>query len=116
MCVRGNEEKVNDRAKLILHRLIARRLSRDPGLILAARSRLPEPDGAADCVREWGEILQFEPELIRRTLTARSERMDRLRLSSPFANVSDFQDPEFRRRVWRLARKGIRASGILERK
>lgn len=32
-----SEEAVNDRAKLLLHRLIARRLAREPGLIEAAR-------------------------------------------------------------------------------
>lgn len=107
MSVRINEETVNDRAKLILHRLIARRISRDPDLIVAARSRLPVPDGAPDYVKEWDEILRLEPTLIRRALTSRSERMERLRLSSPFANVLDFRDPAFRKRVWRLARRGV---------
>lgn len=102
-----NEETVNDRAKLIMHRLIARRLLREPDLIMAARSRLSAPDGAADHVREWDDLLRLEPQLIRRALTSRSEHMERLRLSSPFANVSDFRDPAFRKRVWRLARRGL---------
>jgi hypothetical protein len=106
MNVRINEETVNDRAKLILHRLIARRLSREPDLIVAARSRLSVSDGAPDYVKEWDELLRLEPSLIRCALTSRSERMERLRLSSPFANVSDFRDPVFRKRVWRLARRG----------
>lgn len=49
---RGYEEAVNDRAKLILHRLIARRLAREPGLIEAARSRLSGSVSAPDHVRE----------------------------------------------------------------
>lgn len=102
---RGYEEAVNDRAKLILHRLIARRLVREPELIEAARSRLNRSASAPDHVREWDELLQLEPALIRRALVSRSERMTRLRLSSPFA-VSEFRDPAFRRRVWRLARQG----------
>ncbi|WP_431269280.1 hypothetical protein [Dankookia sp. P2] len=32
-----NKESVNDRAKLIMHRLIARRLARDPALVERAR-------------------------------------------------------------------------------
>lgn len=107
MIIHINEERVNDRAKLILHRLIARRLSREPDLILAAWRRLIASEGAPDHVREWEELLRLEPKLIRSALTSRSERMERLRLSSPFANISDFQDPAFRKRVWRLARRGM---------
>lgn len=101
-----SEEVVNDRAKLLLHRLIARRLAREPGLIEAARAWLDPSVGAPSHVREWEELLRLEPGLIRRALVSRSERMTRLRLSSPFYAVSGFQDPAFRRRVWRLARRG----------
>lgn len=101
-----NQEAINDRAKLLLHRLVARRIAREPGLIEAARSRLDPSRGAPDHVREWGELLRLEPGLIRRALVSRSERMTRLRLSSPFFQVSGLQDTAFRRRVWRLARRG----------
>jgi hypothetical protein len=101
-----NQEAINDRAKLLLHRLVARRLAREPGLIEAARSRLDPSIGAPDHVREWDELLRLEPGLIRRALVSRSERMTRLRLSSPFFQVSGLQDTAFRRRVWRLARRG----------
>lgn len=101
-----SEEAVNDRAKLLLHRLVARRLACEPGLIEAARSRLDPSVGAPDHVCEWDELLRLEPGLIRRALVSRSERMIRLRLSSPFYAVSGFQDPAFRKRVWRLARRG----------
>lgn len=107
MNMRINEETVNDRAKLILHRLIARRLAREPDLIDAVRSRLVVCDGVPDHVKEWDELLRLEPQHIRRALTSRSERMERLRLSSPFSSVSDFRDPAFRKRVWRLARRGM---------
>jgi hypothetical protein len=106
MNVRINEEMVNDRAKLILHRLIARRLSQDPDLIVEARSQLTVVDEAPDYVKEWDELLQLDPTHIRRVLTSRSERMRRLRLSSPFSNALDIQDPAFRKRVWRIARRG----------
>lgn len=102
-----NEEAVNDRAKLLLHRLVARRLAREPGLIRAARSRLVSSVGAPDHVQEWEELLRLEPGLIRRALVSRSERMTRLRLSSPFYGVCGLQDPVFRKRVWRVARRGF---------
>lgn len=103
---RGHEEAVNDRAKLILHRLIARRLAREPELIEAVRSQLNRSVSVPDHVREWDELLQLEPAIIRRALVSRSERMTRLRLSSPFFQASGLQDTAFRRRVWRLARRG----------
>ncbi len=98
-------EAVNDRAKLLLHRLIARRLAREPELIGAVRAQLKRSASAPDHVREWEELLRLEPELIRRALVSRSERMTRLRLSSPFYGVCGLQDLAFRRRVWRLARR-----------
>lgn len=100
-------EAVNDRAKLLLHRLVARGLAREPGLIEAARSRLDPSADAPDHVREWEELLRLEPALIRRALVSRSERMTRLRLSSPFYGGCGLQDPAFRRRVWRVARRGF---------
>ena len=99
-------EAVNDRAKLLLPLLLARGLAREPGLIEAARSRLDPSADAPDHVREWEELLRLEHALIRRALVSRSERMTRLRLSSPFFQVSGLQDTAFRRRVWRLARRG----------
>lgn len=107
MNARINEETVNDRAKLIIHRLIARRLAREPELISVARSRLAVSDESPDYVREWEALLRLEPLLVQRALISRSERMARLRLSSPFTSVFDFQDPAFRKRVWRLARRGV---------
>lgn len=101
-----NEEMINDRAKLILHRIIARRIAWDPDLIKAARSQLSSNDKSPDFVRDWGELLDLDPFDLRRLLTSRSERMTRLRSSSPFSSILDFRDPAFRRRVWRIARKG----------
>lgn len=97
-------EEINDRAKLILHRLIARELRSDPELARTARERLvgvhaPRPD----YVDEWIAILEQSPAEIARTICERSERMTRLRAASPFSMTGKFQDPDWRRRVWQKA-------------
>jgi hypothetical protein len=114
MNMRINEEMVNDRAKLILHRLIARRLSQDPGLIVEARSRLAVTKDAPDYVKEWDDLLRSDPSYVRRALTSRSEQMERLRLSSPFSNVLNIKDVALRKRVWRLARRGAKLASRKE--
>lgn len=103
-----NEESVNDRAKLLMHRVAARRLASDPDLIEAARSKVIGGVNPPDYVSEWREVLDLDVAEVRRELTRRTERMDRLRLSSPFGLVINFGDPVLRRRIWRLARKGFK--------
>jgi len=97
-------EKINDRAKLILHRLIARELRSDPEMVRVARDRLAGVrDPRPDYVDEWVAILGQSPTEVARTICERSERMTRLRASSPFPMTGKFQDPDWRRRVWRKA-------------
>ena len=100
-------EVVNDRAKLLMHRIAARQLSTRPDLLVAARSAVSHPDSGPEHIAEWQAVLELDISEIRRILTSRTERMDRLRLSSPFALVVDFKDPALRRRIRRLARKGL---------
>lgn len=102
-----NAESVNDRVKLMLHRVIAKRISSCPELIDVARSKLEMTSHGADYVSEWLEILAYDPIELRRLITTRAERMVRLRKSSPFTQP-DFQNPDFRRRVWWLARRGVK--------
>ena len=60
MDVRVNQEAVNDAAKLIMHRLIARRLGRDPSLVERAKisqAKIAERFVDRPFVREWDELL-----------------------------------------------------------
>lgn len=110
MSLAVNQETVNDIAKLIMHRLIARRLLRDPSLVLQARRSLAKmaikfPD--RPFVREWEVILRRSANEIASLLTDRGDEARRLRLSSPFviAEGIDFTDEALRRRLWRAAKR-----------
>ncbi len=83
MIARLNQETVNDTAKLILHRLIARSLARDPSLLDRAKASLAGiasrfPDQSF--VHDWDEVLRLAREQIRSLLTNRDQDMKRLRL------------------------------------
>jgi hypothetical protein len=105
-----NQETVNDEAKLIIHRWIARRLGSDAGMVDRARVRLAEIEresGQIDYVDMWKDILSKDPLTIRRHLVARDETSCWLRISSPFSTVSGLplNDVPLRRRIWRDARR-----------
>lgn len=100
-----NTEMVNDRAKLLMHRLIARRISQQPELIEASKRNLTTSPLSLSSNQEWREILDLEPAEVRRTITSRTKKMERLRLSSPFSTVAGLQDPTIRKRIWKLAKK-----------
>ena len=108
-----NAESVNDRAKLLLHRIIARRLALRLDIVDVARCQMKASVSRPEYVREWVEILDLNPTEIRQLITSRTDKMVRLRQSSPLTQA-DFQDRDFRRRVWRLARKGFRRKGASE--
>ena len=106
-----NAEEVNDRAKLIMHRLVARRLATDPGIIERARNVLDWKRQRLDldCYAEWERLLDLGAEEVRRRIVQRSEEMTRLRLSSPLGLVDGaFFDIDLRRRIWRKAKLGAR--------
>jgi hypothetical protein len=105
MSSRVHPERVNDVAKLIMHRLIARAIGRDPSLVEKAKDILAQWTGGYSYVDDWNDILTLSPIEIRQALTRRDENMTRLRLSSPFAFVKgiDFANPDLRRRIWRDA-------------
>jgi hypothetical protein len=105
-----NQEIVNDTAKLIMHRLIARLLARDPLLVDRAKVSLSKisvhfPDRSF--VADWEELLRLPTRELRTLLTSRNQRMKRLRLSSPFvtADSVDFGDQALRRRIRRVAKR-----------
>jgi hypothetical protein len=115
MSIELNQEYVNDTAKLMIHRLIARAISRDPSLVQKAKVSLDRSSQHFEgysFLREWSELLDLPPSEVRRLLASRSERMMRLRLSSPFilAEGIDFGNTALRRRIWRAAKRVAQAS------
>jgi hypothetical protein len=105
-----NQESVNDTAKLLMHRIIARSLARDPSLVGRARSSLAAmarrfPDRTF--VTEWESLLRLPVCSLRNLLTSRDQQMRRLRLSSPFVTAEgvDFTDDALRRRIGRAAKR-----------
>jgi hypothetical protein len=105
-----NQETINDTAKLIMHRLIARSLARDPTLVDRAKVSLAGisvrfPDRSF--VVEWEELLRLPIRELRALLTSRDQNMTRLRLSSPFTTAEgvDFTDQTLRRRIRRAAKR-----------
>jgi hypothetical protein len=104
-----NRESVNDRAKLILHRLVARSLRANPALLEDARTRtrLQSLAGPApDYVIQWGRVLERPAEDVADLIGLRSEHMTHLRVSSPFRLPEGFDDEAWRRRVWKKAKLG----------
>ena len=109
MQVALNQEKVNDAAKLIMDRLIARALAHDASLIVRAKASLAKmsmrfPDRSF--VSEWEAMLRLPPDRLRALLTSRSQEAKRLRLSSPFVTAEgiDFSDQTLRRCIRRAAK------------
>jgi len=105
-----DKERVNDTAKLMMHRLVARQLGRDPSLVERAKDSLgrsAEHFHNHTFIRDWRELLNLPLSEIRHRLTCRDEEMTRLRLSSPFvlAEGVDFEDEALRRRIWRAAKR-----------
>ena len=105
-----NQEIVNDTAKLIMHRLIARLLVRDPLLVDRAKVSLTKisihfPDRSF--VADWERLLRLPKSELRALLTSRN--MKRLRLSSPFVTAEgvDFRDQTLRRRIRRAAKRVV---------
>ena len=102
-----NRESVNDRAKLILHRIVARRLRANPSLLDEARTRLQSLAGPApDYVTEWARVLDRPAKDVANLIGSRSEHMTHLRVSSPFRLPEGFYDEAWRRRVWKKAKLG----------
>jgi len=103
-----NTEHVNDTAKLMIHRLIAREIGRDPSLIERAKDTYARNSQhlGHSFVQDWNDILDRPANEVRHLLTSRDENMMRLRLSSPFVLTDgiDFTDVNLRRRIWRAAR------------
>jgi hypothetical protein len=105
-----NQETVNDVAKLIMHRLVSRKIDRDPSLV--DRAKLSHKQAAQRYpgrafVQEWDDLLKLPSVKLRARLISRDPDMVRLRLSSPFLLVAGvgFTDYDFRLRIRRAAKR-----------
>jgi len=107
---RFNESVVADTEKLMMHRLIARRLRRDPTLLdkaKAAHTRQAEQFTDWPFVHEWQELLSLPTGELAGKLISRDREMVRLRNSSPFFLTEGihFGDYDTRIRLRRAARR-----------
>jgi hypothetical protein len=105
-----NQEVVNDTAKLIIHRLIARVLAHDRSLLdraKASHAKLSRRFPDRTFVNDWNRLLDRPIPELRSLLTSRSREMRRLRLSSPFVTAEGFDltHPTLRQRIWAMARR-----------
>jgi hypothetical protein len=114
---RPNAEQINDRAKLLYHRLVARRLRHDPGLVARVREvvdRPPFATAASFWADDWRRLLNTSLAHLLRVLIERSPDAVRLRVNSPFPFVSELkiEKEELRRRLWKVARRGFARARI----
>jgi hypothetical protein len=107
-----NAEVVNDRFKRAHHRLVARALAHDPGLLEEARARVaPRPRSTPEptWTTAWRDLLSRPLDEVRREITRPTERMTELRISSPFAlTPTKVMSEDQRLRLW----KKIRATTV----
>jgi hypothetical protein len=108
MTAEVNQGVVGDTAKLIIHRLIARQIRRDPALVEKAKiahARQADQFAGWPFVREWDELLSLPPDELTSKLISRDREMVRLRNSSPFylCERVDFRDYKMRIRISRAA-------------
>jgi transposase-like protein len=86
MTIRVNQEQVNDTAKLMMHRLIARAIGRDPSLIDRAKISLNRSSSERyegySFVSEWSDLLRLPPVKVRRRLTSRAVKSAALESAS----------------------------------
>lgn len=108
-----NAEAINDRTKLLYHRLVARRLKREPELVaeaLLALDRRAEQFGHGHDTVEWRALLQCPINEIRAVISSRSRAAARFRISSPFYFVESLSisDLKARRRLREVANRAFR--------
>jgi hypothetical protein len=114
-----NAAAVGDFAKLIVHRLVARRMRRDSSLVERAKkvqARMAEQYGGWPFVGEWNELLAMPPQALRDKLVSRDREMVRLRNTSPFYLTEgiDFGDYDLRIPIARAARRVAQRSIMAE--
>jgi hypothetical protein len=113
-----NQGVVSDTAKLIMHRLIARQIRRDPTLVERAKiahTRQSNQYAGWLFVDEWNDLLDLPLSELTSKLISRDQEMVRLRNSSPFYLTEgvDFGDYRMRIRIRRAARR-VAERGLTE--
>ena len=86
-----SDHRVAEIRSLALHALVARKLSRDPGLLEHARATLDRWEAASQATEgwmdEWRAVLARPTDQVAAFLVSTSEDAFRLRQSSPFAGA-----------------------------
>lgn len=120
--MKPDAEAVNDEAKLIMARIIARCLATNPSNVDVAKARYAdwsEEERASKPAAFWLEVLDQGPDVVRRRMTQRDEQAYWMRNSTPI-ELSDgldcLRDVDFRRRLWRDAKRlvALRQRRVLE--
>jgi hypothetical protein len=106
---RPNTEAINDRAKLIYARHVARALRQNPALMDKAKevvARWLEKNPTTPYALEWRSILNQGVDRVCAVLRGRSEEDRRIRLNSPFFSLPELSitNVETRRKLWRRAK------------
>ena len=103
---------INDRRRRALHRIIAQMIRSDPSLLDPVRVSVEEACKVAlqtgrdrGWEFEWKELLKLPINELCRCITSPSERMTRLRLSSPLP-YPELSEQE-RRRLHRICGRGV---------
>lgn len=112
MDIEVNQGVVGDTAKLMMHRLIARRISHDPTLVENARkihARQAVQFEGWPFVQEWEHLLSLPVSELVSRLVSRDHDIARLRNSSPFylAEGLDFAPDDVRLRIRRAAKRVV---------
>jgi len=102
-----DSEHRNDLRKRLYHRIVARALAGNPGLLAEAMTvvrRWQREPNRAHHVDEWAKLLAQPPAVVRREITKRGEDMTRLRIDSPFyLTQTRVVANELRSRIARMA-------------
>jgi hypothetical protein len=105
-----NTAVVGDFGNLIMHRLVARQIRRDPSLVERAKTvqaSMAEQYEGWPFVAEWDALLEMPPAELRAKLISRDREMVRLRNSSPFFLTEGVHVGDYDRRI-RIARAARR--------
>jgi hypothetical protein len=104
----GNWEAINDRAKLIIHRLIARRLGHALAPVTYAKDWMARQRSEGRINRDtetWEEMLGWPIDQLRQRIVQRDECMNQLRSTSPVWGMPELANTDYRRRIWRKAKQ-----------
>ena len=96
----------SDLAKLAFHRLVARRLKYEPGILEEARDIVrgwKQEQERPTYVDQWDELLWRSVDEVRREIVRRTPDATRLRLSSPFYLTIKLSEDQ-RRRTRKIGR------------